>query len=57
MIALSQLIVQLATQAPADLRLVPEVDIDLQLVPADQPGWSRRPDLVVVDQKAVDPDH
>lgn len=31
-----------------------EVDIDLELAPADQPGVVRRPDLVVVGYKAIE---
>jgi Uma2 family endonuclease len=45
---------QLEPQLPPDLQMVPEVDIDLELVPPDQPGSSRRPDLVVVDRAAID---
>jgi hypothetical protein len=35
------------------VHVIPDVDIDLRLVPADQPGSVRRPDLVVVDSKAI----
>ena len=42
------------SQLPANLCVFQEVDIDLELVPADQPGWSRRPDLVVVEQAEFD---
>ncbi|MGH3694566.1 MAG: Uma2 family endonuclease [Pseudonocardiaceae bacterium] len=35
-------------------RVIPDIDIDLRLVPADQPGSVRRPDLIVVDSKSVD---
>lgn len=45
---------QLKSQLPHDLRIIQDVDIDLQLADPDQPGWSRRPDLVVVDRAAVD---
>jgi Uma2 family endonuclease len=34
--------------------VVQDIDIDLELAPASHPGFSRRPDLVVVDQAAVD---
>lgn len=34
--------------------MIQDVDIDLQLAPTDQPGQSRRPDLIVVDRVAVD---
>jgi Uma2 family endonuclease len=53
MIALAELVVQLNGQLPAELVVVLDVDIDLELVPADQPGSSRRPDLVVVGWDAV----
>lgn len=40
--------VQLEPQVPGGLVLVPDVDVDLQLVPPTAPGTVRRPDLVVV---------
>src|SRR5712691_7544660 len=45
---------QLTAQLPSGLLAVQDVDVDLQLAPPDQPGSSRRPDLVVVDRSAVD---
>jgi len=54
MIALAKLITQLDPALPATFTLVPDVDIDLGLAPADQPGTARRPDLVVVRQDEVD---
>jgi Uma2 family endonuclease len=48
------LAMQLIPQLPDAMRVIQDVDIDLELVPADQPGLVRRPDLVVVDAKAVD---
>ncbi len=54
MIASGRLLLQVQSQLPDDLCAVQEVDIDLELVPADQPGVVRRPDLVVVDYKAID---
>jgi hypothetical protein len=39
------------------VRVILDVDIDLGLVPADQPGSVRRPDLVVVDSKAINHRH
>lgn len=53
-IALGELFIQLRGQVPAHLRVIQDVDVDLGLVPADQPGFSRRPDLVVVEREAVD---
>jgi Uma2 family endonuclease len=54
MIASGELYGQLRAQLPAGLCAVPDVDIDLELAPPDQPGSSRRPDLVVVHRAAVD---
>jgi Uma2 family endonuclease len=53
-IARSELFGQVDPQLPEQLRVVPDVDIDLQLVPANQPGTVRRPDLVVVQQAAME---
>jgi Uma2 family endonuclease len=54
MIASGRLLLQVQSQLPDELCAVQEVDIDLELAPADQPGVVRRPDLVVVDYKAID---
>ncbi|MGH3765185.1 MAG: Uma2 family endonuclease [Pseudonocardiaceae bacterium] len=53
MIASGELRDQLKSQL-LHLHVVQDVDIDLQLVPTVQPGQSRRPDLIVVGQVAVD---
>jgi Uma2 family endonuclease len=53
-IAALELAVQLRSQLPSHLRAVPEVDVDLELVPSRQPGFSRRPDLVVVQRSGVE---
>ena len=53
MIALGRLYRQLARQAPDSLEVILAVDIDLELTPPDQPGFARRPDLVVVEYGAV----
>jgi Uma2 family endonuclease len=45
--AASELLVQLRPQLPNHLEVIPDVDVDLQLVPPGQPGFSRRPDLIV----------
>jgi Uma2 family endonuclease len=50
--AVVELIVQLRPQIPGHLELLPEVDLDMELVPADQPGTVRVPDLVVVTREA-----
>ncbi|MGH3851230.1 MAG: Uma2 family endonuclease [Pseudonocardiaceae bacterium] len=47
------LAMQLVPQLPDTVRIIQDIDIDLGLVPADQPGLVRRPDLIVVDAKAV----
>lgn len=54
MIASGRLLHQVQSQLPDHLCAIQEVDVDLALVPPDQPGLVRRPDLVVVDDKAVD---
>jgi Uma2 family endonuclease len=46
--------VQLDAQVPNGLRLVPAVDIDLQLVPPASPGFVRMPDLVVVTRAGLE---
>ncbi|MFF0269574.1 Uma2 family endonuclease [Kribbella sp. NPDC004536] len=43
---------QLMPQLPQDLEVITDVDIDLELAPADQPGFSRRPDVIVVRRSA-----
>jgi Uma2 family endonuclease len=50
--AVVELIVQLRPQIPGHLELLLEVDLDMELVPADQPGTVRVPDLVVVTREA-----
>ncbi|MFE0021358.1 Uma2 family endonuclease [Amycolatopsis sp. NPDC059021] len=52
-IAIFRLAKQLEPQLPEHLSLVPDTDVDLCLVPAGEPGFSRRPDLLVVDRAAV----
>jgi Uma2 family endonuclease len=54
MIASGRLLLQVQSQLPDELCAVQKVDIDVELAPADQPGVVRRPDLVVVDDKAID---
>jgi Uma2 family endonuclease len=54
MVIAAELYVQLRGQLPGHLRAVPDVDLDVQLAPADQPGTARRPDLVVVQQAEFD---
>jgi Uma2 family endonuclease len=52
--AMGRLFVQLVNQASADLEVVQENDIDLGLAPIDEPGSSRRPDIMVVRQELGD---
>lgn len=47
-----RLSLQLTEQVPEHLEVLQDLDIDLELVPARQPGFSRRPDLVIVDRTA-----
>lgn len=47
-LALGGLAFQLRSQLPAEFEAVHALDIDLELVPANQPGFSRRPDLIVM---------
>ena len=54
MAAVDESYAQLRAQLPADLRAVPDVDLDVQLVPEGQPATARRPDLVVVRQSEFD---
>jgi Uma2 family endonuclease len=49
--ALGHLYRQLTQQLPTDLEAVLELDVDLELRPPGEPGFSRRPDLIVVEQK------
>jgi len=51
---LLELAIQLRVQVPPSLKTLIEVDIDLALVPPDQPGTVRAPDLVVATRDAVD---
>ncbi|MGH3739180.1 MAG: Uma2 family endonuclease [Micromonosporaceae bacterium] len=52
-IAVARLLVQIAPQLPDHLDMVPDVDIDLELAPAAQPGTVRRPDLSIVTRAGV----
>ena len=44
--------VSLRSQLPAELRVVLDMDVDLQLAAPDAPGTVRRPDLLVVQREA-----
>ncbi|OZM84210.1 Uma2 family endonuclease [Pseudonocardia sp. MH-G8] len=45
---------QLRPQVPAHLKMLLEVDVDLQLVPPGRPGTVRVPDLVVITRASFD---
>ncbi|MGH3752452.1 MAG: Uma2 family endonuclease [Pseudonocardiaceae bacterium] len=51
---LRRLLRMLEDQLPDGLEPVPEVDIDLRLVRPSQPGFVRRPDVVVVTCTAIE---
>lgn len=48
----SRLANALDVHAPPSVEVAPDVDVDLQLVPDDQPGFVRRPDVLVVSAAA-----
>ncbi len=52
-IAIYRLAKQLEAQLPENLDFVPDTDVDLGLVPAGEPGFSRRPDLLIIDRAAI----
>jgi Uma2 family endonuclease len=52
-IAAMELLLQIAPQLTQDLVVIQGVDIDLELVPPGDPGFSRRPDLIIVDRAAM----
>jgi Uma2 family endonuclease len=51
---LGELHAQLRAQVPEGFRVVPDIDVNLELAPSDQPGFVRRPDLIVVSQAELD---
>src|SRR5215213_4336931 len=52
-LCLRGLLMQITPQVPEHLSLIPEVDIDLALVPGHRPGFVRIPDLVVVSREGL----
>jgi Uma2 family endonuclease len=48
------LLLPLVEQAPPSLEVIQDIDIDLGLVPPHQPGFSRRPDLIILDRGEVE---
>jgi Uma2 family endonuclease len=47
-----ELAIALRPALPDDFETIPGVDVDLRLAPAGEPGFCRRPDLVVVSRGA-----
>ncbi|MGV9366565.1 Uma2 family endonuclease [Amycolatopsis sp. NPDC003731] len=43
---------QLESQLPAELDFTPDIDVDLGLAPRGEPGFSRRPDLLITYREA-----
>jgi Uma2 family endonuclease len=43
---------QLESQLPPELDFTPDIDVDLHLGPHDEPGFSRRPDLLITYREA-----
>lgn len=52
-VAVFELGQQLAGQLPSQLRLLPETDVNLGLTPVGRPGFSRRPDLLIIERAGV----
>lgn len=53
-VALTELVIRLTSRLPRHLVGVHRVDIDLGLAPAEAPGTSRCPDVIVVDRWSDD---
>lgn len=53
-LCLRRLTSRLDEQLPAELEVLPGVDVDLELAPASRPGFVRAPDLVVVRRAVLD---
>jgi Uma2 family endonuclease len=52
--AMGRLYLRLTQEIPAELEVFQELDVDLGLAPLDEPGSSRRPDLIVVQAEVGD---
>jgi len=50
--AVPRIAMQLTPQLPEHVEVIPDIDVDLQLVPPDQPGFARRPDVILAQQAA-----
>jgi Uma2 family endonuclease len=51
---MSKLIAQLDPQLPLGLCAIGENDINLELVPPDEPGGVRKPDMIIVEEAAYE---
>jgi Uma2 family endonuclease len=51
-VATVEFAIQLRPQLPPELEIIADMDVDLQLAPADAPGTVRRPDLILVQRSA-----
>jgi Uma2 family endonuclease len=45
-----ELCMDLHDRLPGELMAVHNLDVDLQLVPPDSPGFSRRPDMIIIEE-------
>lgn len=52
-IASGELFVQIRSQLAEHLCVIQDIDIDLELVSEYRPGFSRRPDLIIVERAAI----
>ncbi|MBF6365187.1 Uma2 family endonuclease [Nocardia puris] len=52
--AAGELLFQMRTQLPSRLAAALDMDVDLQLVPGDQPATVRKPDLIVIERHERD---
>lgn len=49
-----EVLIQLRPQLPSHLEVLLDLDVNLELAPPDAPGFTRRPDLIVVRRSARD---
>lgn len=52
-VCMGRLYASLTEHVPDGMEVVPEIDVDLELVPPARPGFVRAPDLVVVERAAL----
>ncbi|MGQ0574079.1 MAG: Uma2 family endonuclease [Pseudonocardia sp.] len=53
-LAANEMWLALRLQLPAGLKAITYVDVDLELAPSDEPGFARRPDVIVAREGALD---